>query len=99
MVLVPRRLDTQSPPGGDLTPATTVDVSQFCPCAQESVDAVSGRLKSLIQELDQSHSGCTILLVAHGDTLSILTATTKGTKLNNHRIWGLETAEISCLLP
>jgi broad specificity phosphatase PhoE len=51
------------------------------------------------QELEQQHQGQHILLVSHGDTLSILQATFHGTPLTHHRQYGLATAELKCLNP
>ena len=66
---------------------------------QESVQHVSNRLSKVMDELEGKHSGCTVVLVAHGDTLSILTATVRGSDLRVHREWGLATAELCCLVP
>jgi broad specificity phosphatase PhoE len=52
-----------------------------------------------LDRLEEAHEGKTILLVAHGDTLSILTTTVKGGELGSHREWGLKTAELSLLVP
>ena len=45
--------------------------------AGESVEEVAARFLSLLSRLEEQHSGSTILLVAHGDTLSIGTAAVK----------------------
>jgi broad specificity phosphatase PhoE len=50
-----------------------------------------------LQELEQQHEGQHILLVSHGDTLSILQATFHGTALAQHRQYGLGTAELKQL--
>lgn len=52
-----------------------------------------------LQELEQQHQGQHILLVSHGDTLSILQATFHGSPLSQHRQYGLATAELKCLNP
>jgi len=65
----------------------------------ESVQAVSQRLSQVMTRLEEEHSGQAILLVAHGDTLSILTATIKSDNLSEHRKWGLQTAELADLVP
>uniref|UniRef100_A0A7S1SG49 Phosphoglycerate mutase n=1 Tax=Tetraselmis chuii TaxID=63592 RepID=A0A7S1SG49_9CHLO len=75
------------------------DVSQGPAGGGESVKAVSTRLSGLLDRLEEAHEGETILLVAHGDTLSILTTTVKGGELGSHREWGLKTAELSLLVP
>jgi broad specificity phosphatase PhoE len=49
------------------------------------------------QELEQQHEGRHIVLVSHGDTLSILQATFHGTSLAQHRQYGLGTAELKQL--
>lgn len=51
----------------------------------------------LLQELEQQHDGQHILLVSHGDTLSVLQATFYGTPLTHHRQYGLGTAELKQL--
>lgn len=51
----------------------------------------------LLQELEQQHEGRHILLVSHGDTLSILQATFYGTPFTQHRQYGLGTAELKLL--
>jgi broad specificity phosphatase PhoE len=53
------------------------DVSCLCAC---------------LQHLEEQYSGADVVLVAHGDTLSILHATLQGTELSQHRHYGLETA-------
>lgn len=50
-----------------------------------------------MQELEQQHEGQHVLLVSHGDTLSILQATFHGTDLAQHRQYGLGTAELKQL--
>lgn len=53
----------------------------------------------VLQELESKHQGQHILLVSHGDTLSILQATFLGSPLTQHRQYGLATAELKCLNP
>ena len=55
---------------------------------------VSERVKSLFSSIEAAHKGRNILLVSHGDTLSILWATAKGLPLNEHRKHGLSTGEL-----
>lgn len=50
-----------------------------------------------LQDLEQQHQGQHILLVSHGDTLSILQATYHSSPLTQHRQYGLATAELKCL--
>lgn len=49
------------------------------------------------QEVDAAHQGRHILLVSHGDTLSILQALVAGVPLGQHRQYGLGTAELKRL--
>lgn len=60
----------------------------------ETVEEVAGRVKKLVETLEQRHSGCHILLVAHGDTLSIGCAALQNTPLTQHRSHAFETAEL-----
>ena len=55
---------------------------------------VSERVKSLFSSIEAAHKGRNILLVSHGDTLSILWATAKGVPLTEHRKHGLSTGEL-----
>lgn len=43
----------------------------------------------LLQELEAKHDGIPILLVSHGDTLSILQATMEGVDVRQHRRYGV----------
>ena len=58
---------------------------------------VSERIKGLFCTLEAAHKGRTIVLVSHGDTLSILWATVKGLPLKEHRTHGLSTGELRLL--
>lgn len=60
----------------------------------ESVDDVSARAAALFEKLEATHAGKNVLLVAHGDTLSIATATAKGGPLGGHRGYAQETGEL-----
>ncbi|WIA41398.1 hypothetical protein OEZ86_004984 [Tetradesmus obliquus] len=72
--------------------------SKPCGCEDgESVQDVSARVQQLFQELEQQHEAQHVLLVSHGDTLSILQATFHGTDLAQHRQYGLGTAELKQL--
>ncbi|KAG2423994.1 hypothetical protein HXX76_014820 [Chlamydomonas incerta] len=64
----------------------------------ETVNQVSSRIRQLFQRLEQAHSGAVILLVSHGDTLSILQATMLGEDTRQHRRFAFETAELRPLL-
>ncbi|GFH16199.1 uncharacterized protein HaLaN_12574, partial [Haematococcus lacustris] len=63
----------------------------------ESVVNVAERLKALLQEVEGQHQGCNVLLVAHGDTLSIcqaLMTSGVGPSLCQHRQHHFNTAEL-----
>lgn len=60
----------------------------------ESVVDVAARLRELFSRLEASNEGKNILLVAHGDTLSIATAVAKGGGLGRHREFAQETGEL-----
>ncbi|EFJ51472.1 phosphoglycerate mutase [Volvox carteri f. nagariensis] len=65
----------------------------------ESVDEVSSRIRQLFQQrLEAEHQGAIIMLVSHGDTLSILQATMLGEDPRLHRRFAFETAELRPLL-
>lgn len=49
---------------------------------------------SCLQALEDAHEGAIILLVSHGDTLSILEATMRGADTRQHRGYAFETAEL-----
>jgi len=55
----------------------------------ESVDDVAARTLGLLQRLEAQHAGQHIVLVSHGDALSILAAAALGTPLGQHRQHGL----------
>jgi len=54
----------------------------------ESVEDVVERVDMLLEELESSNCGRDILLVAHGDVLSILWAHVSGNSLQKH--WTIE---------
>lgn len=61
----------------------------------ESVAAVARRLLPVVEELRAMNArGESALVVAHGDTLSILTAILRGTPLADHREGGQETGQL-----
>lgn len=60
----------------------------------ESVVDVARRLRGLFAELEAKYSDKNILLVSHGDTLSIATAVAKGGGLGRHREHAQETGEL-----
>ena len=55
---------------------------------------VAERLEQMLHRIEMSHERDTILLVAHGDTLSILWALVKGAALQKHRDVALQTGEL-----
>ena len=70
--------DTSSKPGGG-----------------ESVEDVAHRLRSFVQgELEEAYKGCHIVLVSHGDSLSILLSILRGGDLRKHRENGMGNCEI-----
>ena len=62
------------------------------------MEDVAKRLQSLVDRLEDSYKGKQILLVAHGDTLSILWALVMLRPLENHREVALETGELRRLV-
>ncbi len=64
----------------------------------ESVKSVLNRVVALIEELEQTYTNKTILLVSHGDTLQILQTAFANVPLSEHRPpQHLHTAEIRLL--
>lgn len=55
----------------------------------ESVEDVAERLRRLINDIETTHKHFNIVLVSHGDALSILAAVLLGTDLRQHRQHGL----------
>ena len=55
----------------------------------ESVHDVAERTRGLVQQLEAAHEGRHVVLVSHGDALSILAAALLGTPLGEHRRHGL----------
>lgn len=51
------------------------------------------------QDLEARHSGAALLLVGHGDTLSIGQATLQGVDVREHRQFSFETAELRRVHP
>ena len=68
------------------------------PGGGESVADVSRRAAAVFARLETRHKGRNILLVAHGDTLSIATATALGAGLGDHRSFAQETGELRRLV-
>lgn len=69
--------------------ADVADSSTCPPGGGESVDDVAARLRLFMACLEARHNGCNIVLVSHGDALSILAAVVLGTPLGAHRQHGL----------
>jgi len=55
------------------------------PGGGESVAEVVARVRALLAGLEAEHAGRTLLLVSHGDLLSILVAAALGSPLREHR--------------
>ena len=55
---------------------------------------VADRLEPFLRTLDSKYAGDNVLLVAHGDTLSILWAVYNHTPLMRHRDVALQTGEL-----
>jgi len=55
------------------------------PGGGESVAEVAARVRALLAGLEAEHAGRTLLLVSHGDLLSILVAAAFGSPLREHR--------------
>lgn len=60
----------------------------------ESVVDVAARLRALFARLEATYSNKNVLLVAHGDTLSIATAVARGGGLGRHREHAQDTGEL-----
>ncbi|KAK9834143.1 hypothetical protein WJX81_002405 [Elliptochloris bilobata] len=65
--------------------ADVLDPGARPPGGGESVEDVAARVRGLFQRLEATHRGATLLLVAHGDLLSILWAVAVGAPLRGHR--------------
>lgn len=69
--------------------------SDICPeGGGESVNQVADRLKAFISKIEQIHRNQVIVIVSHGDALSILAAVLQQTDLKQHREHGLGNAEL-----
>lgn len=75
-------------PSGDVVTAQLI---------YDMIVQVSERVRSLFSSIEAAHKGRNILLVSHGDTLSILWATAKDLPLKEHRKHGLSTGELMAL--
>lgn len=64
------------------------------PGGGESVEDVAERLGKFIDDIEAQHAGYVVLLVSHGDALSILAAQMLGTDMSQHREHGLDNCEI-----
>ena len=63
----------------------------------EAVTAVAERMQTTVSALDTQHVGRTILLVSHGDPLSILQAALWGETIGSHSFYHLRNAQIVSL--
>eukprot|EP00803_Ostreobium_quekettii_P008813 evm.model.scf_1772.2 EVM.evm.TU.scf_1772.2 scf_1772:5839-7036(-) len=70
------------------------DITDGGPAGGESVQDVSARVTTLMEMLEREHEGCAVVLVAHGDTLSILQAVVNGSELGRHTQYGMKNCEI-----
>ncbi|GLI66199.1 hypothetical protein VaNZ11_009898 [Volvox africanus] len=64
----------------------------------ESVDEVSARIRHFFERLEDEHKDAVILLVSHGDTLSIMQTTILGEDTKQHRRFAFDTAELRPLI-
>lgn len=60
----------------------------------ETLQAVADRIRKLFQELESRHEGAHLLLVSHGDTLSIGMAAMEGADIKQHIKYQFENAEL-----
>lgn len=65
-----------------------------CAGGGETVEDVAQRLQVLLSRLESSHKDRHILLVSHGDTLSIFAAVALGVDLKSNRRYGLDTGQL-----
>lgn len=64
------------------------------PSDGESVDSVVARLRAFVNQIEGSRSGHNIVVVSHGDALSIMAAMLLGEDLGQHRQFGLSNCGI-----
>ena len=55
---------------------------------------VAQRLRVLLHRIETSHENSNVLLVSHGDTLSIFAAVALGLDLTINRRYGLDTGQL-----
>jgi len=65
-----------------------------CAGGGETVEDVAQRLKVLLSRIENSHEDRNVLLVSHGDTLSIFAAVALGLDLKRNRRYGLDTGQL-----
>ena len=58
------------------------------------MDEVAARLVDFVRGVEAAHSGHNVVLVSHGDALSILAAALLGAPLGTHRKFGLHNCGI-----
>ena len=58
------------------------------------MEDVASRLRAMLSRIESSHRGAEVLLVSHGDTLSIFTAVALSLDLKVNRRYGLDTGQI-----
>lgn len=64
------------------------------PTSVERLEAVAERLRGLFRRLEATHSGRAVLLVSHGDALSVLCSAATLTPLQGHRRHGFSPGEL-----
>ena len=60
----------------------------------ESVADVAGRVRQFVYDVEDVYSGCYVVVVSHGDSLSILTSVLKEEDVRTHRRFGLKNCEM-----
>ena len=66
----------------------------ICAGGGETVEDVAQRLRALLRRIESSHGNSDVLLVSHGDTLSIFAAVALGLDLTINRRYGLDTGQL-----
>jgi broad specificity phosphatase PhoE len=69
--------------------ADAADAAARPPGGGESVADVAARLRAFVARTEAAHAGRDVIVVSHGDALSILAAALRGAPLGGHRKYGL----------
>jgi broad specificity phosphatase PhoE len=69
--------------------ADAADAAARPPGGGESVADVAARLRAFVARTEAAHAGRDVVVVSHGDALSILAAALRGAPLAGHRAFGL----------